>query len=158
MHTLTHSNTQISKPTRIVTRSKLYTNTNKILQNIKHRKQYSWDLKWKKEWERFLWMCKGYKIYKLEWEMKNKEGNTKIFQSFCFCQLLLLPLGFERKAQPRWRTKRKDENEMQWKSIKSLRKTKKTKIKQNKIIKELFGLSFFYLRFVSRSDSMYGYM
>ena len=120
MHTLTHSITQIFKPTRIVTRSKLYTNTNKILQNIKHRKQYSRDLKWKKEWERFLWMCKGYKIYKLEWEMKNKEGNTKIFQSFCFCQQLLLPLGLKE----RHRTKRKDENEMQWKSIKSLRKTK----------------------------------
>ena len=124
-HTLTHLQTHIhtfisTHNTWILTRSKLYTNTNKILQNIKHRKQYSRDLKWKKEWERFLWMCKGYKIYKLEWEMKNKEGNTKIFQSFCFCHQLLLPLGLKE----RHRTKRKDENEMQWKSIKSLRKTK----------------------------------
>ena len=121
MHTLTHSNTQISKPTRIVTRSKLYTNTNKILQNIKHRKQYSWDLKWKKEWERFLWMCKGYKIYKLEWEMKNKEGNTKIFQSFCFCQQLLLPLGFERKAQPKKNKKKR----WKWNAMKKYKESAK---------------------------------
>ena len=100
---LSHTNTHTH--TTSLTRSKLYTNTNKILQNIKHRKQYSWDLKWKKEWERFLWMCKGYKIYKLEWEMKNKEGNTKIFQSFCFCQQLLLPLGLKERQNKKKRWK-----------------------------------------------------
>ena len=120
-HTYSYSHTQLYKPTRIVTRSKLYTNTNKILQNIKHRKQYSWDLKWKKEWERFLWMCKGYKIYKLEWEMKNKEGNTKIFQSFCFCQLLLLPLGFERKAQ----TKKNKKKRWKWNAMKKYKESAK---------------------------------
>jgi hypothetical protein len=29
--------------------------------------------------------------------MKNKEGNTKIFQSFCFCHQLLLPLGLKER-------------------------------------------------------------
>ena len=121
-HTLTNTHTFTSTHnTLILTRSKLYTNTNKILQNIKHRKQYSRDLKWKKEWERFLWMCKGYKIYKLEWEMKNKEGNTKIFQSFCFCQLLLLPLGFERKAQ----TKKNKKKRWKWNAMKKYKESAK---------------------------------
>ena len=114
---ITHTHTHTISPTR----SKLYTNTNKILQNIKHRKQYSRDLKWKKEWERFLWMCKGYKIYKLEWEMKNKEGNTKIFQSFCFCQQLLLPLGFERKAQPKKNKKKR----WKWNAMKKYKESAK---------------------------------